>query len=71
MEGDCESARMLFRKELSEEVTLSQSFAYSEVVSCVPLSWGDSVVGEGNASAKVLRQKLLGVHIGHQFRGGS
>lgn len=55
-----EAAWMLFRKELSEEVTLSQSFACSETVSCVTLSWGESVVGEGNASAKVLRQKLLG-----------
>lgn len=48
---------MLFREELPEGVLFEWNFECSEEISCVAIL-GDSVVGEGAASAKGLRQKL-------------
>lgn len=57
MEDDCEVVRMLFREELSEEMTFNQNFECSERVSCVTVL-RESAVGEGIANAKALRREL-------------
>lgn len=57
MEDDCEVVRMLFREELSEEMTFNQNFECSERVSCVTVL-RESAIGEGIANAKALRREL-------------
>lgn len=61
-------SRCYFREGLAEEVIFNQCFECRKRVSCVPI-FGEKV-GEGNARAKALRQKLSWYHFRRQFRGG-